>query len=145
MNVSDVMTASPACCSGDTSMQDAARQLLDSDCGALPVADSDGKLQGIVTDRDIACRGVAQGLGPDTPVSKVMSDKVVTASPDDSLSSCCDKMENEQIRRVAVVDKDGSCCGMVSQADVALKASADATAEVVRDVSQRSSGSNGCC
>jgi CBS domain-containing protein len=144
MLVKDVMTKDPACCTPETTLREAAQMLADHDCGALPVLDSQGVPQGVITDRDIALRAVAQGQGPDTPVSRVMSGSVITVTPESSLEECCDQMEEKQIRRIIVVDGDGNCCGIVAQADVALHTSPAAVAEVLRDVSQPS-GSARCC
>lgn len=95
---------------------------------------------GVVTDRDIVCRTVADGKSSDAVrVSEVTTDNLVTVEQDDDLQACCEKMEANQIRRVPVVDKNGGCCGIVAQADIARHGSEHATAEVVRDVSQPAS------
>lgn len=136
MQVREIMTENPACCRRETSMQEAAKLMVDCDCGEIPVIDDNEKLVGVVTDRDLACRGLAQGKGPDTPVQDVMSRQVVTVTPETDVQDCIDKMERNQIRRVPVVDENGSCCGIVAQADIARRAPERETAEVVREVSQ---------
>ena len=141
MRIQDIMTADPACCTPDMRLQDAARLMLDNDCGEIPVvADSSSRrLVGVVTDRDIAIRGVAQGLSPtDTRVSDVMSSSVVTARLEDSADEACELKEENQIRRIPVVDREGRCCGIVSQADIALRSGEKEAGEVVRDVSRPS-------
>lgn len=139
MNVSDVMTADPACCTGDTSLKDAAKMMVDNDCGCIPVVESNQNKKpiGMITDRDITIRTVAQGKNPlDLMVSDAMTRDVFTVTPETSLEECCDLMEKNQIRRVAVIDSDGSCCGMIAQADIAVNADSKKTAEVVQEVSK---------
>lgn len=136
MQVQEIMSANPACCGPSTSLADAAKLMTDHDCGEIPVVDDAGRPIGVITDRDIACRAVAQGMAPSTPVRDVMSNPVITASPEMSLDDCCKTLEENQIRRMPVVDENGACCGMVSQADIALNAPEHEIAEVVRDVSR---------
>lgn len=147
MRVSEIMTENPACCGPQDSVQEAARLMVQNDCGEVPVVDESGHPVGVITDRDIACRCVAEGKGLNTPVSEVMSSPVVTVARDADLSECCAKMEDNQIRRIPVVDDSGKCCGIVSQADVARVANEQETAELVRDVSEpsREPSSAGCC
>ncbi|MES2904351.1 MAG: CBS domain-containing protein [Pseudomonadota bacterium] len=135
MEARDVMTPEPACCSPSASVKDVAALMVANDCGEIPVVDEAGRLVGVVTDRDIACRCVAEGKSSDTPVDEVMSSSLVTVAPDTSIGECCKKMEDNQIRRLPVVDEEGRCCGIVSQADIALHASKDATGDLVREVS----------
>jgi CBS domain-containing protein len=139
MNVSEIMTKDPACCTPDTSLQDVAIMMVDSDCGCIPVVDSkDSKMPvGMITDRDITCRVVAKGQNPlDLTAQDAMTTTVVSVTPETSIEDCCDLMEESQIRRVAVVDANGACCGIVAQADVANNASGSKTAEVVQEVSK---------
>jgi CBS domain-containing protein len=148
MQVREIMTENPACCSPQTSLQEAAKLMADNDCGELPVLDEQRRPTGVVTDRDITCRAVAQGKDPkQTSVREVMSSPVVTATPETSVEDCCAKMEENQIRRIPVVDASGGCCGMVSQADIAKAAPEHETAEVVREVSRPTKESSrvGCC
>lgn len=148
MQVRDIMTANPACCSPETPLQDVAKLMTDHDCGEIPVLDERGRPVGVVTDRDIACRAVAQGKDPSqTTAREVMSAPVVTATPEEDVDDCCHRMEENQIRRVPVVDEAGACCGMVSQADIARQAPEHEVAEVVRDVSRptREASRVGCC
>ena len=147
MQVREIMTEDPACCGPDDSVQEAARLMVQNDCGEVPVVDESGRPVGVITDRDIACRCVAEGKDLDTPVSEVMSAPVVTVTPDTDLDECCAKMEESQVRRIPVVDEEGRCCGIVSQADVARVASERETAELVRDVSEptKELSKAGCC
>jgi CBS domain-containing protein len=147
MQVHEIMTSKPACCGPETSLKDAASLMTDHDCGEIPVIDDSGRPVGVVTDRDIACRGMGQGKAADAPVSEVMSSPVVTVSPDTSVDDCCKTLEENQIRRVPVVDESGVCCGMVSQADIARHAPEHETAQVLRDVSRPTQEASrvGCC
>lgn len=138
MDVREVMTEKPACCAPEDSVQEAARLMVENDCGEVPVLDETGQPVGVITDRDIACRCVAEGKDLNTPVSEVMSAPVVTVTPDADLDECCAKMEESQVRRIPVVDESGECRGIVSQADVARVANEEKTAQLVRDVSRQS-------
>jgi CBS domain-containing protein len=144
MQVREVMTPNPATCTAAASIREIALLMAEHDCGEIPVVDENGKPAGVVTDRDIACRAVANGRDPErTTAGDIMTTPVLTARPDDSLESCLADMERHQIRRVPVVDADGSCCGMVSQADIARAESSENVAEFVRDVSQPADESSG--
>ncbi|HEY9446281.1 MAG TPA: CBS domain-containing protein [Burkholderiales bacterium] len=135
MEVKDLMTADPACCDPDTGLGDVAKMMLDNDCGAIPVVE-DGKPVGIVTDRDITCRAVAEGRNPlEMTASEIMSAPVDSVTADVSLEDLCELMEDEQIRRVVVVDEEGRVCGIVAQADIAEYAD-DEVAEVVEKISE---------
>lgn len=139
MNVREVMTADPACCTADTPLPEVAKMMVDCDCGAIPVVDSHDtkKPVGMITDRDITIRTVAEGKNPlDLTASDAMTVNVMTVNPDTSLEECCNLMEKHQIRRVVVVDKNGACCGMIAQADIAINADDRKTAEVVQEVSK---------
>ncbi|GAB4577354.1 MAG: CBS domain-containing protein [Anaerolineales bacterium] len=139
MQVKDVMTSNPTCCTPETNLQKVAQMMVENDCGCIPVVENKATMKpvGVVTDRDICCRTVAEGQNPlDMTAEEVMSSPVVIVTPEDSIEDCCQVMEEHQIRRVPVVDADGGCCGMVAQADVALKTSKQTTAEVVKQVSQ---------
>lgn len=136
MKARDVMTPEPACCSPSDSVKDAAALMIDNNCGEIPVVDQSGQLVGVVTDRDIACRCVAEGKSADTPVEEVMSSSLVTVTPDASIDECCKKMEDNQVRRLPVVNNEGKCCGIVSQADIALHAGKETTGDLVREMSE---------
>jgi CBS domain-containing protein len=141
VRVDEIMTKNPACCSADTPLLDVARMMVERDCGEIPVLDThqSGRPIGVITDRDIVCRTVAQGRNPlDLTAHDCMTSRVVTVTSDKSVEECCDLMERHQIRRVPVVDADGICCGIVSQADIARRVSERAVGEVVRDVSKPS-------
>ena len=138
------MTKDPACCVTETSLQETAKMMVDNDCGCIPVVENEEnrKPVGMITDRDITIRTVAEGKNPlEMTAGEIMTEQVVTVSPDTSVEECCNKMEENQIRRVAVVDENGGCCGIVAQADVAINADDRKTAEVVQEVSKEAANS----
>src|SRR6266498_6146258 len=139
MQVKGVMTADPACCLSETTLQEVSQMMIDYDCGEIPVIeDEETKLPiGVITDRDIVCRTVARGFNPlDLTVADCMSKPCVTVTPDMSIEQCSRIMEENQIRRVPVVDASGCCCGIVALADIALHAKKGVAGEVVKEVSE---------
>jgi CBS domain-containing protein len=138
MSVQSIMTPNPACCTVSTPLREVAQMMIDHDCGQIPVVAEGGSKRpiGVVTDRDIVVRLVAQGTNPaDASAGDAMSTPCVTVSCDTSVKECCDVMEASQIRRVPVVDAQGELCGIVSLADVALSGQDSKTVEVVKEVS----------
>ncbi len=138
MQVQEFMTEFPACCTPNTKLQTVAHLMVENDCGAIPVIDyvETKHLVGILTDRDITCRAVAEGKNPfEFTANDCMTRSVTTVTPEMSLEECCRVMEEYHVRRVPVVDDSGSCCGIVSQADIAKCAPVLETAEVVREIS----------
>ena len=143
MKISELMTKNPHTVAPDTPVSEAARLMKEEDVGIVPVvervggAETRGRLVGVITDRDIAVRHVAEGRSADTPVRDVMSGGVKTARPDDSVDSVMTLMGSEQVRRIPVVDDRGSLVGMVSQADLARKATdAKKVEKTVEQISQ---------
>lgn len=138
----DVMTSDPACCAPHATLDEVAKLMVQSDCGEIPVVDINDHVIGVVTDRDIVCRVVADGKNPMAhTVDTCMSQPVVTVRADDSLDDVVSIMERHQIRRVPVVDERGCCTGIISQADVARAEPLPAVGELVREVSRdRTSG-----
>jgi CBS domain-containing protein len=122
MKAKDIMTASPCCCSSTDSLQDVARTMRDHDCGAVPVVE-DGCVIGIVTDRDLAVRALADGRSADTKVADVITRDPCCCGPDDDVRDVEKIMTDNQVRRVPIVDADGCCVGIVAQADLARAAS----------------------
>jgi CBS domain-containing protein len=120
MEAHEIMTLEPACCTPDQTVRDAARLMQEHDCGCIPVVEDARarRLVGVVTDRDLACRCLAAGLGPETTVAEVMSVSPSCCAPDDDVQFVERIMEERQVRRVPVIDGRGSCVGMVSQADL---------------------------
>src|SRR5216684_6375247 len=123
MQVKEVMTSDPACCTADTPLPEVARMMIENDCGEIPVVENQASQLpiGVVTDRDIVCRTVANGINPvELAAADCMSKPIVTVTSDTSLEECCRIMEENLIRRVPVVDERGSCCGIIALADIAL-------------------------
>lgn len=142
MNIKEIMTKDPACCTTDSSLQEVAKMMKDNDCGCIPVVENKDTMKpvGVITDRDIACRTVAEGKNPlDLTVKDAMTSNVETIKEETSVEDCCNLMEEKQIRRVVVVNNDGGCCGIVAQADIAINANDQKTAEVVQKVSKAGS------
>lgn len=138
MKVHEIMTRNPAVCTPETSLQDVARTMVGKDCGAVPVVGMQGgvDLAGIITDRDMVVRGIAEGKNPLTlKAGSCMTTPAITIREDASLDDCTDLMEAKKIRRVPVVDAGGRLVGIVAQADVARHASRKDAGELVRDVS----------
>ena len=139
MQVKEVMTPDPACCVSETGLQEVAKMMVDHDCGEIPVIENkESRLPvGVITDRDIVCRTVAQGINPlDMTVADCMSKPCVTVTPDMSVEECGRILEENKIRRVPVVDAAGACCGIVAVADIALRNRPSVVEEVVREVSE---------
>jgi len=133
----------PRSVSPDTPLSEAAQLMKEEDVGLVPVvervggAETRGRLVGVVTDRDIAIRAVAEGRAADAHVSAIMSGGVKTCSPDDSVESAMELMGREQVRRLPIVDERGSLVGVVAQADLVRMAGKDKQAErVVEKISQ---------
>jgi CBS domain-containing protein len=139
MQVREIMTREPGSCAPETKIQDVARMMVEHDCGGIPVVESSGSKRpvGVITDRDIAVRVVAEGRDPSrTTARECMSSPVFTVTPETEVESCCQILEQHQVRRLPVVDERGNLCGMIAQADIATFASERDTAEVVRSISQ---------
>ncbi len=137
MKIQELMTPDPATCGPEEGLQEVARKFSEHDCGMIPVVDDQGKPLGAVTDRDIACRAVAEGKNPlELKAKDIMSKPPVTVSRDHDFDEVVRKLEENQLRRVIVTDDRGHCCGVVAQADIARHAPAATTSKVVREVSQ---------
>jgi CBS domain-containing protein len=134
------MTADPTCCTPDTSLEAIARLMVDLDCGAIPVVgDLAARLPvGMITDRDIVIRTLAAGLNPFArAVRDCMTMPAITVIGETLLADVLEILEMNQIRRMIVVDHDGRCCGIISQADIAQCASRRTAGELVHEVSHR--------
>ena len=133
----DVMTENPACCTPETPLEQVAKLMVQHDCGEIPVIDASEQVVGVVTDRDIVCRVVAEGKNPLAYVAETcMSELIVTVPTSATPSDVVATMEKHQVRRVPVVDDRGRCVGMISQADVAWTGREHEVAELVREVSR---------
>lgn len=137
MDIQSVMTASPTCCSPDTTLRDVARLMADNDCGQIPVVDAQRRPLGVITDRDITIRAVAKGVDAGTATANdYMTAPATMVAQASSLNDVIELMEDQQIRRVLVVDDRGAVAGIVAQADIARSGGDSRTAEVVKQVSQ---------
>jgi len=140
MKCKEIMTKDPVCCLPDDEVQKAAKLMKDEDVGVIPIIeDEDTKtLLGIVTDRDLALRVVAEGRDiAGTRIKDVMTAGAVSCRPDDDLQKALDAMEENQVRRIPVVDHNQTIVGIIAQADVATRLSEPKkTAEVVEEISK---------
>lgn len=136
--VRNIMTMNPACCTTDTRLVEVAALMVTNDCGEIPVVSNfhEKRLVGVITDRDICCRAVARGLNPNAMKAKdVMTTPAITASVDMSIDECVQLMELKKVRRLPVVDDRGSCCGMVSLADIALMEKEQLSGSLLKTIS----------
>jgi CBS domain-containing protein len=136
----DVMTPDPTCCTADITLDEVAKLMIERDCGEIPIVDHKDHPVGVVTDRDIVCRVVAEGKNPIGYTAEIcMSQPVVTVRTDTPLDVVTATMEKHQIRRVPVVDEAGCCAGIISQADLAFIESPAEVTTLVREVSRHTS------
>jgi CBS domain-containing protein len=132
----DIMTDNAECARADETLADAARKMRDLDVGALPICGDDDRLKGVVTDRDIVVRCVAEGADPtSTPVSELAEGKTVTIGADDPVDEALRTMIEHGVRRLPVIDGD-RLVGMVSQADVARETTREQAGELVAALSR---------
>ncbi len=136
--IRDLMTGDIETVTPETSAQEAARFMLSSDTGSLPVTDGD-KLLGIVTDRDLAIRGLAHGHGPEALVGDLMSDDMVTARADDEVGAVAQRMADAQVRRLPVLDENDKLVGMISLGDLSREQEQAAAAQALEGVSAQES------
>ncbi len=135
MNIRDVMTPNPRTVSPGESIQSAARIMRDEDTGAVPVVDN-GRPVGIVTDRDIVIRAVADGGQMSSPVSSIVSGSIVCASPEMSTREASELMSEHQVRRLPVVENE-RLVGIVSIGDLAVKEGKDSrTGDTLQSISE---------
>ena len=135
MKVSEVMTSDVQTVQPDQTAQQAATFMLSADAGSIPVTEGD-RLVGMITDRDIAVRGIAKGHGPDTPVRELMSNDIICAREDDDVDDVATKMSEAQVRRLPVIDADNRLCGIVSLGDLARETSDESAHQALEGVSQ---------
>jgi CBS domain-containing protein len=124
MKVREVMTPDPICCVPSDPARKVAKIMCDQNVGSVPVVDDpqSRKLIGMITDRDLCCSVIAKGLEPkSTPIEKFITSNPVTCRDGENVEKCERAMQEHQIRRIPIVDSEGRCIGIVSQADLALK------------------------
>ena len=140
MKARDLMTPDPAQVSPNDTLQRVSQLMAEHDCGMIPVVSNGDSREvvGVVTDRDIAIRGVGQGRPPSAPISDVMTANPDTVSPDDDIDSVGRLMSDRQIRRVVVVD-GGEVVGIIAQADLAraTKRSSEPSPKEMADVLEK--------
>jgi CBS domain-containing protein len=134
-SIKDVMTSDVKACEPNTTVADAAKVMAKEDVGPVPIVE-EGRLTGLVTDRDIVVRVVAEGRDPgSTTVGEIASRDLVTVSPDDDLDTALKQLAQKQVRRIPVVEGD-RLVGIVAQADIARLGSDAKTGEVVEEISR---------
>lgn len=136
MKVSEAMTRDVRLARPDQSIRDAARVMADQDIGAIPVQDND-RLVGMITDRDIAVRAIAEGRGPDTPIRDVMSKEIMYCFDDQTIDEVTRNMSDIRLRRLPVVNRDKRLVGILSLGDLAIDAGAqDEAGEALGGISR---------
>ena len=121
MQVKDIMTSGVECVSPNTTLREAAQRMKELDIGPLPICGEDDRLEGMITDRDIAIRGVAAGLDPSTAeVRDIMTPNVIYCFEDQEISDAAHMMEQNQIRRLVVLNRDKRLVGILSLGDLAV-------------------------
>ena len=138
--VRDVMTDRPRCVAPDTPVSEAAQLMASEDVGSLPVLEGE-QLAGMITDRDIVVRAIAQGKDPrGMPVREVATREVAAIHADEDLSEALTLMASQQVRRLPVIDEDNRLVGVLSQADVAMEAKEKSVGEMVQEISRPDAG-----
>lgn len=134
----DIMTSSVTTASRTHTLQDVAKLMRDGDMGSVPVVE-DGKLVGIVTDRDIVVRAIAEGKEASSSVTEAMTTDIFSVKPDDFAFEAVRLMGDKQVRRVPVVDENGDLVGIIAMADIALEMEDEK--EIAETLEEISSGS----
>jgi CBS domain-containing protein len=135
----DIMTADPVAATKTDKVTELAQKMRSADVGLIPVVDNlySNKLLGVVTDRDLAVRVIADGKDvAETTAEEVMTSSPICCLPDDTVATVTNLMANHQIRRVLVVDEFGRMVGIIAQADLARQIDAQTTGKVVEEISQ---------
>lgn len=134
MKIRDVMTSDVQTISPDQTAREAAAFMLSADAGSIPVTEGE-QLIGMITDRDIAVRGVAKGHGPDTPVRDLMTSGIVCVNIEDDIDAVASKMSEAQVRRLPVVDDQQRLCGIVSLGDLSRESEGEQAHQALEGVS----------
>lgn len=139
MRCRDIMSSTVKTADRSTSLRDAALMMRDGDMGSVPVVEG-GKLVGIVTDRDIVVRSIAEGKDASSPVGEAMTTEIFSVRPDDFVFEAIRLMGDKQVRRIPVVDESGALAGIIAMADVALEMEDER--EIAETLEEISSGSS---
>ena len=134
----EIMTSSVKTATRDMPLRDVAVMMRDGDMGSIPVVEN-GKLVGIVTDRDIVVRSIAAGKDASSPVSEAMTTEIFSVGPDDFVFEAIRMMGDKQVRRIPVVDANGALAGIIAMADIALEMEDER--EIAEALEEISSGS----
>lgn len=134
MKVREAMTEDVRLSAPDQSIREAAEMMAEQDIGALPVGEND-RLIGMITDRDIAVRGVARGLGPDAKIREVMSQEVMYCFDDEELNDATQNMGNIKVRRLPVLSRDKRLVGIISISDLTRREDAQQIGKAIADIS----------
>ena len=144
MKIREAMSPNPVCCLPTDSAQRVARTMCDHNVGSIPVVlDQDSrKLVGVITDRDLCCSVIANGLDPKSvTIEKFMTLNPVTCREGENLENCERLMQEHQIRRMPIVDADDHVIGILAQADLALKDNPERVSKTVAEISKTSESS----
>lgn len=137
MKIKDIMTKEVKYIDPNTTIKEAAHIMRDKDIGALPVGEKD-QIIGVITDRDIAIRSIANGSDPQTEtVKQIMTPKCLYCFEEDSVEETAKNMAENQIRRLPVMNKEKHLVGIISLADISIKASKQAAGEALQSISQK--------
>ncbi|MFZ2030206.1 MAG: CBS domain-containing protein [Vitreimonas sp.] len=141
MQIREAMTPDVRTVSPGSTLREAAKLMVTIDAGVLPVSDGD-RLIGMVTDRDIAVRGVALGKGPDTAVGEVMSQEVKYCFEDEEIEDVCENLADLQVRRLPVLNRDKRLVGIVSLADIVTLAGSESAGAALEGITRPSGAHN---
>lgn len=139
MTCAEIMSKNPICCRVADSALSVAEMMKSEDIGSMPVISSDSERQvvGIVTDRDLALRLIAEGRAPEaTAISDIMTSNPVICHAGDDIRDAMESMSGQQVRRIPVIDEEGRLCGIIAQADIARHLDERQAGEVLEDISQ---------
>ena len=135
----EIMTSNVTTANREMTLQEVAVLMRNGDCGAMPVVE-EGKLVGIVTDRDIVVRAIAEGKNAETKIGDAMTSKIFSVKPDDFVFEAIRLMGDKQVRRIPVVGENGELAGIIAMADVALEMEDER--EIAATLEEISSGSS---
>ncbi|WP_131781539.1 CBS domain-containing protein [Legionella gresilensis] len=137
MQVKDIMTSNPQYLFANSTIEEAAKKMQDLDTGFLPIGDKDAdKIVGTITDRDIVISAIAQGKNLNSPIRDIMHKGVCYCYEDDDINDACELMQDQQIRRLIVLNKDKRLTGVISLGDISLKCDEETSGETLEAISK---------